>query len=390
MAHVQRKCAKCRRSVPEGRRACPACRSRDAAWLARYVGPDHRERSRSFERKVDAEQFLIRQESAKQRGEWIDPAAGKMMLGEFVESKWQGSTLHLAAHNRRRYGSLLRAHILPALGSLPLSRISLDDVKALVSTMQSKGSAPKTVHHAYTLLSGILRSAQDSGRIVKLPTQRRKVGLPRLGHMEQRYLTHEQVAELAATEPIAPQYSALVFLGAYGALRYGEIAGLRVRRLRMLERKVDVVETDQGTARKWGSSGTVTLPAFVAERLAEHLAAFPPGPDGLVFTAPRGGPLHYADFYRRRWCKAQETLGWGTWVGKRFTPEYRIHDLRHTAVALAIAAGAHPKEIHERCRHRSITTTLNEYGHLFPQLHERLAERLDEAARAAAAGPRRD
>jgi integrase len=131
----------------------------------------------------------------------------------------------------------------------------------------------------------------------------------------------------------------------------------------MLERKVDVVETDQGTAPKWGSSGTVTLPAFVAERLAEHLAAFPPGPDGLVFTAPRGGPLHYADFYRRRWCKAQETLGWGTWVGKRFTPEYRNHDLRHTAVALAIAAGAHPKEIQELCRHRSITTTLNEYGH---------------------------
>ena len=61
-----------------------------------------------------------------------------------------------------------------------------------------------------------------------------------------------------------------------------------------------------------------------------------------------------------------------------------------TAVALSIAAGAHPKEIQELCRHRSITTTLNEYGHLFPQLHERLAERLDAAARASTAGRMRD
>jgi hypothetical protein len=63
----------------------------------------------------------------------------------------------------------------------------------------------------------------------------------------------------------------------------------------------------------------------------------------------------------------------------------RIHDLRHTAVALAVAAGAHPKEIQELCGHASITTTLNVYGHLFESLQERLAERLDETFRAARA-----
>jgi hypothetical protein len=63
----------------------------------------------------------------------------------------------------------------------------------------------------------------------------------------------------------------------------------------------------------------------------------------------------------------------------------RIHDLRHTAVALAVEAGAHPKEIQELCGHASITTTLNVYGHLFESLQERLAERLDETFRAARA-----
>lgn len=33
----------------------------------------------------------------------------------------------------------------------------------------------------------------------------------------------------------------------------------------------------------------------------------------------------------------------------------------------------HPKAIHERLGHASITTTLNTYGHLFPALDEELA-----------------
>jgi integrase len=52
--------------------------------------------------------------------------------------------------------------------------------------------------------------------------------------------------------------------------------------------------------------------------------------------------------------------------------------LRHTAVALAIAEGAHPKAIQARLGHASITTTLNTYGHLFPSLDVELAERLGD------------
>jgi integrase len=66
-------------------------------------------------------------------------------------------------------------------------------------------------------------------------------------------------------------------------------------------------------------------------------------------------------------------------------PRDRIHDLRHTAAALAIAAGAHPKAIQERLGHASITTTLDSYGHLFPAIDETLVDRLDAVARAASA-----
>jgi integrase len=55
-----------------------------------------------------------------------------------------------------------------------------------------------------------------------------------------------------------------------------------------------------------------------------------------------------------------------------------FHDLRHTAVALAITQGAHPKAIQARLGHSSITTTLNTYGHLFASLDVELADRLDD------------
>jgi hypothetical protein len=58
---------------------------------------------------------------------------------------------------------------------------------------------------------------------------------------EQRYLTADQVALLA--KAIHPRYRALVLLGAYGALRWGELAGLRAARLRLLQRRIDVLET---------------------------------------------------------------------------------------------------------------------------------------------------
>ena len=65
----------------------------------------------------------------------------------------------------------------------------------------------------------------------------------------------------------------------------------------------------------------------------------------------------------------------------------RFHDLRHTSVALAIAAGAHPKAIQVRMGHSSITVTLDRYGHLFPELDEAIADAFDQrwvAARTAA------
>jgi hypothetical protein len=61
----------------------------------------------------------------------------------------------------------------------------------------------------------------------------------------------------------------------------------------------------------------------------------------------------------------------------------RFHDLRHTAVALAIAQGAHPKAIQARMGHSSVQVTVDRYGHLFPELDANIADGLDVTFRAS-------
>ncbi|MGH8945270.1 MAG: tyrosine-type recombinase/integrase [Acidimicrobiia bacterium] len=115
------------------------------------------------------------------------------------------------------------------------------------------------------------------------------------------------------------------------------------------------------------SHRTISLDAHLAEDLAMHLTMYPPGPDGLVFTAPEGGPLHRTNFRRRIWQPA---------VRRSVGEPCRFRDLRHTHVALLIEAGEDPKVIQERLGHASIRVTCDTYGHLFPGRDERAAERL--------------
>jgi integrase len=65
----------------------------------------------------------------------------------------------------------------------------------------------------------------------------------------------------------------------------------------------------------------------------------------------------------------------------------RHHDLRHTAVAFWIAAGAQPLEVARRAGHTSVVTVLDRNGHLLPGSEDRLTDAPDELAAGAKAKP---
>ncbi len=357
-------------------------------YRARYRTPAGEERSRTFSRKVDAERFLASVEVEKAQGRWVDPRLGKTLFADWAE-RWFATTVHLKPATRASYRSLLDVHILKRFGTTPLHAIRHLDIREWVAQLETGGLSASRIRQARQVLSSTLRAAVESGYLVANPAL--GVKTPRERPKEMRFLTAEQVEDLAAA--VSKPIDTLVYVLAYGGLRWGEAAALRRKRLDILGRRLHVTESlaeVNGNLHfgdtKTNQSRTVSLPRFLATRLGRHLGTHVgPDPDSLVFTSPQGDPIRYSHFRPRIWLPALSAT-------ESVPDDLRIHELRHTAATLLIAQGAHPKAIQQHLGHSSITVTLDRYGHLFPGELDRLADRLD-AIRAAvldqsAASPR--
>jgi len=98
---------------------------------------------------------------------------------------------------------------------------------------------------------------------------------------------------------------------------------------------------------------------------ARRLAAGPRWTDtGLVFTDDIGAALN-PDHVRRDFAALVDTAG---------LPPIRVHDLRHLAATLALAAGADLKTVQALLGHSSIAITADTYTHVLPELAEAIAE----------------
>ena len=84
--------------------------------------------------------------------------------------------------------------------------------------------------------------------------------------------------------------------------------------------------------------------------------------------------MRYPVFQRGALNQACERIG---------IPRLTPHELRHTAASLAIASGADIKVVQQMLGHKSATMTLDQYGHLFGDRLDVVADAMDAARTAA-------
>ncbi|HYN35363.1 MAG TPA: site-specific integrase [Actinomycetota bacterium] len=325
----------------------------------------------TFQRKSDALEAAQEKEGQIRRGEWTDPELRRTLVADYAE-QWIATKGNVRARTRINVEGRLRNHILPALGDKPLAAVRPSDVRAFVTDLNALGLAPSTVRATYRTLGQLLRTAEIDGLVTRSPCL--GVELPaETSHEEMRFLTPEQVAALA--DAIDDRYRVAIYTAAYTGLRAGELWALKLPRVNLLKRRLEVVEAlseIRGALvvgpTKTRNRRTVTLPVFLAEMIGEHIGRYP-SRDGSIFTAPEGGPVRHHNFMRRHYYPAASTSG---------LPEgLRFHDLRHTCAAILTGQGWNPKQIQSRLGHASIRTTLDRYGHLFEGHDEQLLEKLD-------------
>jgi len=344
-------------------------------WLARWRDPQGVERKKSLPRKTDAERHLVTVNASLLSGTYVDASAGKITVSGW-SAQWLDAQVALKPSTRAGYAGVLRRYVVPKWGHLQLAQVQHAAVAAWVAELSARGLAPSTIRHAHRVLSMILSLAVRDGRLVRNVADR--VQLPRARHAESRFLSHDEVAALAGSAP-AP-YDVMIRLLAFTGLRFGEVAGLRVGRVDLLRRRLEVVEAISEVDGKLISGEpkthqrrTVPFPRSLAEPLSLVMAGR--GADELVFPARNGQALRNANFRRRVFDPAVRSAGLD-----KLTP----HDLRDTAASLAVSAGANVKAVQRMLGHASAAMTLDVYAGLFDDDLDAVAERMDAAAASSA------
>ncbi len=362
-------------------------------WEVVYRDPTGRQRSKSFGRKIDAQRYSNSIETDVQRRDWIDPRNAKESFGDWA-NRWLATTTHLKPTTQQGYESIVTKHLLPAFADVPMGAIDHPTVLAFLSDLKASGAAAGTVRNVRDVLRLVFDLAVRSSVVKTNPVQ--GVKAPRSRPNEMVFLNADQVASLAEaiTEPphmrrrrkqdndSYPEYGLLVRFAAWTGLRAGEIVALRVGKVDLMRRRVEVSESAAEAHGKltFGSTKTyarrsVPLLAPLADELTAHMAG--KKLTDFVFEGPEGGPIRHSNWYPRHFKPAASRAG--------LSENLRFHDLRHTYAAFLIAEGAHPRAMMERLGHSTINVTLGTYGHLFPNLEERIDDALTERYRHAIA-----
>ncbi|CAM3753040.1 tyrosine-type recombinase/integrase [Smaragdicoccus niigatensis] len=345
-------------------------------WYARYRAPDGAQRTKTFDRKVDAEKFLVTVENSKLSGSYIDPNRSKVKLGPWADD-WIASQTDLAPKTRDRYEGIIRAHIKPRWESVGLADIGHAEVQKWVAGLDL---APASVRKIHRVLSMMLDWAVADDRLAKNPAD--KISLPRVEQKEMRFLDYVQVEQIAdECAAVWSEYGLVVRFLAHVGVRWGEMAALRVRRIDFLRRRILVAESVtpvKGVMTFGPTKGhlhrQVALQPWLCDLLAAQVAG--KGPDDLVFSGERGGVMRSQTFQRAALTVAADKVG---------VSGFHPHELRHTFASLALASGADIKVVQNALGHKTAMMTMDLYGHLMPDRLDVVADAMDAARRNALA-----
>lgn len=379
-------------------------------WQAFYADPDGRTTTsksgnvapvrhsapNTFETKRDAEAWLVDEYRLISAGAWTSVAerqaaklAAPLTFGEYAES-WlinrKSKGRPLADRTREHYRSLLDAYVLPTFADVPLGNITPEMVDRWYELVAVGKDTTRA--HAYSLLRTILGTAVDRRLIVLANPARVRGGGSTNRAKKIKPATLAELETIAATVP--DRHRLMVLLGAWCALRFGELAELRRHDVDVKASEIHVrrgvVRTSEGYKVKKPKTDAgirdVSIPPHlmpaVRQHLLEHAA---PGRDGLLFPGTGGGHMSPSAFYGRAGVIGQDSSvkskGWGYYEARRAAgrDDLNFHALRHTGATLAAQTGATLAELMNRLGHSTAGAAMR-YQHAAKDRDQEIARRL--------------
>ncbi len=318
-----------------------------------------------------------------QRDTGVDAPPGKTTVGEFLQLWLQTyAAPNTAPKTYERYEQLMRVHVVPLLGNIPLSKLRPLHIQGVYQRVREKGRSARTALHCHRVLKQALGHALKWQLLARNPAE--AVDPPRPERHEMPSFTSDEVRRLLSAADQTP-HGTLVYVAVMTGLRMGELLGLRWRDVDLDAGRISVRQTCQWLPKRgfifrqpktYRSARPVSVADGVVQRLRqrrmrqaeERLAAGSAYDNNdLVFANAVGKPIH-PNRLREAWAR----------IGDQAGLRLRFHDLRHIHASLLLQQGVHPKVVSERLGHSTVAVTLDIYSHVVPSLQVEAASQLEE------------
>jgi integrase len=372
-------------------------------WLSVWHDEAGNEVSRAFAAKDAADKHWQAMETDRERGDYLDPRAGKESLGA-IGKRWLASRV-VDPSTRIRYESLWRLHVEPTFGSRAVKAIKPSAIQAWLAALDSRHGS-STAAGAYLVLQGCLDLAIADDQIKKNPTKSSVVSKPRAGIGGK--VTPWTDAQASAVIDAHPDHLRLVaeLMDSCG-LRIGEALAVSEDDFDFAEHVLHVrrqIKVLGGVSifglPKSDEERDVPLPGWTAALARIHITKYKPRPCTLPWERVEGKPVTHSILFR--WSDGEHvryrSYSEQTWKpalaaarviaapqkDKRGRSRYATtrkegpHQLRHHYASVLLAGGASIRELARYLGHKDPAFTLRVYTHLIEDSHERARRIIDE------------
>jgi integrase len=311
----------------------------------------------------------------------------KQTFAQFVD-RWVATVNPtLRPKTARNYEQLLRAHAVPVIGRIPLTKLRPSDLVSVYDKRRKAGAAPRSILHLHRAIFRCLRYAERWGDVARNVAA--LVDAPKVVRSEMRALDGEEARALMKVAE-GDRLEALLILALSTGMRSGEMLGLTWRAVDFDSGRISVVASLQPNMagklvlmepKTPRSRRVIDVEPRVSAMLRRHRArqemerrvageGWDASIADLVFTTSTGAPIDGRKLIRS-WFRPL--------LAKAGLPPIRIHDLRHSYASIALALGVHPKVVQEALGHSTIAVTLDLYSHVVPSLQWEAAKEMGAA-----------
>jgi integrase len=245
--------------------------------------------------------------------------------------------------------TILRIHLVPALGDKKLDAIKSEDVQRLKLTLD--GKSRKTMNNVLTVLNVLLKKAVEWEVIERMPCSVKLLPVARPRASFHDYDAYERLVEAARV--IGWRTELIVLLGGDAGLRCGEMVALEWADIDFEKRQMCIRQSDwrgELTAPKGGRLRYVPLTRRLADALRQHRHLR----SRRVLCKDDGRPL-----------TRQSAWGRVRRAARRAEVPPGVHILRHTFCSHLAMRGAPTKAIQDLAGHQELSMT-QRYMHLSP------------------------